>query len=93
MNTFRSIFLFAVGFLGCLAFEPVACGCAACFGRSDSSLAQGMNMGILALLVVVVCMWVTFSAFFIYLARRANTTAASQRTSPSISQTNTSESQ
>lgn len=28
--------------------------CAACFGKSDSNLAQGMNVGIMALLLVIV---------------------------------------
>jgi uncharacterized BrkB/YihY/UPF0761 family membrane protein len=45
--------------------------CAACFGRSDSALAKGMNMGILSLLVVVVFMWIGFAAFFVYLARKS----------------------
>jgi hypothetical protein len=45
--------------------------CAACFGKSDSNLAQGMNWGIFCLLVVVVGVLATLSAFFIFLAKRA----------------------
>jgi len=45
--------------------------CAACFGKSDSGLAKGMNWGILSLLAVVVFVLSGFAAFFIYLARRA----------------------
>ncbi len=49
-----------------------ALACAACFGRSDSKLAQGMNMGILSLLVVVVFVLGGFAAFFVYLVRRSS---------------------
>jgi len=66
----------AISYLAILAagfgFLPSsASACAVCFGKSDSALAQGMNMGILSLLVVVVFMWAGFAAFFIYLARRS----------------------
>jgi hypothetical protein len=44
--------------------------CVACFGQSDSSMAQGMNMGIFALLLVITGVLATISGFFIYLARR-----------------------
>lgn len=46
--------------------------CAACFGKSDSKLAEGMNMGIFTLLVVVVFVLGGFGAFFIYLMRRSS---------------------
>lgn len=46
--------------------------CAACFGRSDSRLAQGMNMGILVLLFFIVSMLVMISMFFVFLGRRAS---------------------
>ena len=36
------------------AVSSPAFACAACFGKSDSNLAKGMNVGILALLLVVV---------------------------------------
>jgi len=45
--------------------------CAACFGRSDSNLAQGMNWGIFSLLAVVVFVLGCIAAFFVYLAKRA----------------------
>jgi hypothetical protein len=52
--------------------QPVnAFACAACFGKSDSAMAQGMNMGIFALLGVVVCVLSLVAGFFIYLARRS----------------------
>jgi len=45
--------------------------CAACFGQSDSELARGMNWGIFALLLIVVCVLAAISSFFIFLAHRA----------------------
>jgi hypothetical protein len=54
---------------------PSAWACAACFGRSDSKLAEGMNMGIFSLLLVVLLVLSGVAAFFIYLARRASTLA------------------
>jgi len=45
--------------------------CAACFGASDSALAKGMNMGIFALLGVIVLVLGGVASFFIFLARRA----------------------
>lgn len=45
--------------------------CATCFGRSDSALAQGMNMGILSLLCVIGGVLAGVVVFFIGLARRA----------------------
>ena len=47
--------------------------CAACYGKSDSSLAQGMNWGIFALLAVVLTVLSGVVAFFIFIARRAAT--------------------
>jgi hypothetical protein len=45
--------------------------CAACFGKSDSPMARGMNMGIFSLLAVVVTVLSGVAGFFIYLARRS----------------------
>ncbi|HEY0455368.1 MAG TPA: hypothetical protein VGE41_03280 [Verrucomicrobiae bacterium] len=66
--------------------------CAACFGKSDSALAQGMNMGIFSLLAVVVFVLSGFAAFIIYLVRRSAALNASQpsTTAPSISPTSNS---
>jgi hypothetical protein len=50
---------------------PGALACATCFGRSDSPLAEGMNMGIVVLLGVVLTVLAGFASFFIFLARRA----------------------
>ncbi|MFM7101146.1 MAG: hypothetical protein ACKOET_09340 [Verrucomicrobiota bacterium] len=45
--------------------------CASCFGRSDSAQAEGMNAGILALLVFVLGVWIAFGSFFVFLVRRS----------------------
>lgn len=56
--------------LGFVGLQPALMACATCFGKSDSALAQGMNMGIFSLLAVVVFIWVLIGAFFVTLARR-----------------------
>jgi len=61
--------------------------CAACFGKSDSALAKGMNWGIFSLLAVVVFVLGCFATFFIYLARRAAATAATNQTPPAMPET------
>jgi hypothetical protein len=60
-----------------LALSPDrALACAACFGQSDSPLAQGMNMGIFALLGVVGVVLSAVAGFFIFLARKSARTQA-----------------
>jgi hypothetical protein len=52
--------------------------CAACFGaKTDSPLADGMNWGIMSLLVVVVSVLGGIAAFGIFMAKRAASLAAS----------------
>ena len=64
--------LIAVFLFGLLAFPHAVLACSACFGASDSDLAKGMNMGIFALLAVIVVVLGGIASFFIYLARRAS---------------------
>lgn len=54
-----------------LAVPRLALACPVCFGESDAPLAQAINQGILAMLVVVAGVLGSFAAFFIYLVRRA----------------------
>ncbi len=55
-----------------LVWPPSAAwACATCFGRSDSALARGMNMGIFSLLAVIVSVLSGFACFMVFLARRA----------------------
>jgi len=59
-----------------VALQPRAVlACAACYGASDSPMAQGMNWGIFTLLGVVVGVLGGIAGFFIYLARRSATTS------------------
>ncbi len=57
----------------CLVFgvSPSALACAACYGKSDSPMAWGMNAGIFTLLVVITGVLAGISGFFVYIARRA----------------------
>jgi hypothetical protein len=50
--------------------------CAACYGKSDSSLAQGMNWGIAALLAVVLTVLSGIVAFFVHVAKRTASVGA-----------------
>lgn len=69
-------FLIATMLLLCQSRPALAC--AACFGKSDSSMARGMNMGIFALLAVIVSMLIAISTFFVFIARRAAKSAADE---------------
>lgn len=55
-----------------LLAKPTVFGCAACFGRSDSPLAYGMNAGILTLLAVILSMLALIATFFVFIVRRAS---------------------
>ena len=57
--------------LGAVAPVRVA-ACATCFGASDSKMAEGMNMGILALLMVVGMVLGGLTLGFVALAVRSN---------------------
>lgn len=56
-----------------LASAMDASACAACFGKSDSKLAEGMNAGIFALLGVICSVLVAIAGFFFFIIRRAAT--------------------
>jgi hypothetical protein len=58
--------------LAALAAAPMAQACAVCFGKSDSPLAQGLNMGIVALLLVITAVLALISTFFVFIARRSS---------------------
>jgi hypothetical protein len=50
--------------------------CAACYGQSDSPMAQGMNWGIFSLLAVIVSVLGGITGFFIFLARKSASSAS-----------------
>ncbi len=63
--------LAAALFLSAPLLPRAAMACTACAGRSDEAMARGMNLGIFALLVVIVSVLVGLASFAIFLARRA----------------------
>jgi hypothetical protein len=65
--------LTAIAFV--LALSPPAFACPVCFGANDSPMATATNLGIIAMLVVVVGVLTAFASFFIYLMRRARLAA------------------
>jgi hypothetical protein len=59
--------------LALIVLHPVTSqACAVCFGKSDSAMAKGMNMGIFALLTCITVVLATLATFFIFLAVRAS---------------------
>lgn len=56
--------------------------CAACYGQSDSALAQGMNWGIYTLLGVVGLVLAGVAGFFVFIIRRAASLAAKADATP-----------
>ena len=56
-----------------LVSAPDSSACAACFGASDSKLAEGMNAGIFALMGVIGSVLFAIAAFFVFIVRRAVT--------------------
>jgi heme/copper-type cytochrome/quinol oxidase subunit 2 len=70
MRSFRTLgktFLVA----GAVALAPSSLlACAACYGRSDSALAEGMNWGIFTLLGVVLTVLTCILVFFVHIVRK-----------------------
>jgi hypothetical protein len=56
---------------GLAAFTPAPLfACAACYGKSDSPLAHGMNWGIFTLMGIIVTVLATIASFFIYIIHK-----------------------
>ena len=49
--------------------SPLLFACAACYGKSDSPLASGMNWGIFTLLGVVLTVLTCIALFFVHVVR------------------------
>lgn len=60
-----------------MAVAHQAFGCATCFGKTDSAMAEGMNAGIFVLLAFVLLFWIAFGSFFVFIVRRARNTGES----------------
>lgn len=54
-----------------LLWPSSAFACAACFGRSDSAMAKGMNAGIFTLMGVLVTVLIGAASFIFYLVRKS----------------------
>lgn len=58
--------------LAATAFLPATTNaCATCFGRSDSAMAEGMNLGIMVLLAFILSVLSAIAGFIFFLARRS----------------------
>jgi hypothetical protein len=78
MRAFRVLLAVAV-----LSVVPrAALACPVCFGDNDSPMALAMNLGILAMLAVVVGVLGAFASFFIYLIRRQRLAASMEQSRP-----------
>ena len=75
MQKTRKLGLVALATAGSLGMPADALACAVCLGNTTSTLRDGMNAGILALLGFALFMIVSFAAFFIYLWRKSKSTA------------------
>ena len=67
MKWFRKSLVVAAA-LAALAPSPLF-ACAACYGKSDSPLASGMNAGIFTLLGVILSVLTCFAVFFVHVMR------------------------
>jgi uncharacterized membrane protein len=68
-RTFWKTLLAAV--IGAVALAPSSLfACAACYGRSDSALAEGMNWGIFTLMGVVLTVLTCILVFFVHIVRK-----------------------
>ena len=63
--------------------SPSLLACATCYGQSDSKLAEGMNWGILTLMVVVYGVLMGIAGFFAYIIYRSKRLARSEETESS----------
>ena len=72
----RGLALAVAAAAGTVAAPADLLACAVCVGNTNSSLRDGMNAGILALLGFALFMIVSFAAFFIYLWRRSKSVSA-----------------
>ena len=70
MKTFRKILITAAA----LAPSPLF-ACAACYGKSDSPLASGMNWGIFTLMGVVLTVLTCVAVFFVHIVRKEEAAA------------------
>lgn len=85
MKLFSKILVAAVALLA-LA-PPSLFACAACYGKSDSPLASGMNAGIFTLLGVILTVLSCFGLFFVHVMRGNGKSLDADSTPPSPNST------
>jgi len=56
--------------------------CAACYGKSDSALASGMNWGIFTLLGVILSVLTCFAVFFVHIVRKEESASQTETAPP-----------
>lgn len=78
----RNLGIAVLALAGTLGWPEDALACAVCIGNTHSSLRDGMNAGILALLGFALFMIASFAAFFFYLWRRSRAADSSQQGEP-----------
>ena len=78
----RNLGVAALVAAGTLGRPSELLACAVCLGNTESSLRDGMNAGILALLGFALFMIVSFAAFFIYLWRKSRAVESSHEGEP-----------
>jgi hypothetical protein len=82
LQKFRKLGMAAVLAAGTVGAPADALACAVCIGNTQSSLRDGMNAGILALLGFALFMIVSFAIFFFYLWRKAKSVETSHGGDP-----------
>jgi hypothetical protein len=82
LQKFRKLGMAAVLVAGTVGAPADALACAVCIGNTQSSLRDGMNAGILALLGFALFMIVSFAIFFFYLWRKAKSVETSHGGDP-----------
>jgi hypothetical protein len=82
LQKFRKLGIAGLLTAGTVGAPADALACAVCIGNTQSSLVDGMNAGILALLGFAAFMIVSFAAFFIYLWRKAKSVETSHEGDP-----------
>ena len=76
LQKFRTLGIAGLLVTGTLGLPADALACVVCLGNTESSLRDGMNAGIFALLGFAGFMIVSFAIFFIYLARKARSASS-----------------
>lgn len=82
------MFQLALVVLATQAAAPHLLACTACFGKSDSNMAQGMNMGIFVLLLVITMVLAGVASFFVFIAKRTSQMEAAQHPNFPTNRTN-----